>query len=249
MKYLYIAFLFLLFTISASAQRKKAGNTGEPGITTHLVSYSHRGMPDSVLHGWRISTNLISLISPDGGISLAGEYRFNKSWSVVTEAAWIFIDSKNAFDIRGKYTPKAKGFYVRPEIRYYLPGKRSRYRMFFGHEFSYKKVDFIEERIEKIGLDQSGHFDYERLTPYDKTKQLYSSASKFGVQFLVGPEHRILIEGFVGLGVKYREYSYARQPAVGSYLEDKNYSFEDDRDNNHLWTIAMPLAIKIGYRF
>lgn len=249
MKYLYITSLCCLLTIAASAQRRPAGKPGEPGITTYLTSYSHSGIPDSVLQGWRISTNLVSLVAPDGGISLAGEYRFDNHWSVLTEATWIFIDSKNAFDIRGRYTPKAKGYAIRPEVRYYLTGKRSRYRMFFAQEISYKKVNFLEERIQQIGLDQWGHYDYEQITPYEKTKQVYSTASKFGAQFLIGPEHRILLEGFIGLGVKYKDYAYTHQPPATSYLEDKDYSFDEAKNQRYAWTAAVPMAIKIGYRF
>jgi hypothetical protein len=250
MKQLYTAFICLYFVMPAVAQKRTRINAGEPGITTHLVSYAHRGVADSLITGWRISTNLITLLSPDGGLSLAAEYRPTASWGIVLEGGWIFIDEKKVYDMRGEFTPKAAGFYVRPEIRYYLPGKYKKYRWFFGHEFSYKKVNFLEERIVRVGVDPDGdYFDYEQLSAYEKAKELYGTSGKVGLQFFADKKHHILFEVYIGLGVKYRVFSYKQQPPAGSYLEDRNYSFDNLPDKNHLWDISMPIGMKIGYRF
>ncbi|SFO60837.1 Protein of unknown function [Chitinophaga sp. YR627] len=264
MKHLYTAFVCLLMAVPAFAQRKPKPDekNGEPGITTHLVSYAHRKhndakaekkarpLPDSILTGWRVSSNLLTLHHPDGGISAAVEYRFRPSWGVLLEGGWIFIDEKKLYNMRGKFTPKAKGYYVRPEIRYYMPGRHGKYRLFFSQDFFYRKVSFYEERIERINADPTGGmYNYEKLSTYGKTKETFGTDTKFGFQTYFGNDHRVMFEVYVGLGVKYRKFTYDRPVPVNSYVEDRNYNFDDAPDRNNIWDGAFPVGLKLGYRF
>ncbi|ACU63849.1 DUF3575 domain-containing protein [Chitinophaga pinensis] len=264
MKHLYTVFVCLLIAIAAMGQNKKKPEDkgGEPGITTHLVSYAHRThndardekkarpLPDSILTGWRVSSNLLTLHHPDGGISAAIEYRFRPDWGVLVEGGWIFIDEKKLYDMRGQFTPKAKGYYVRPEIRYYLSGKHGKHRLFFSQDFFYRKVSFYEERIVKMNVDpRDGSADYEQLSTYGKTKEMFGTDSKVGFQTFFGNNHRIVFEAYVGLGLKYRKFTYDRPVPPNSYLEDRNYNFDDAPDRNNIWDGAFPVGLKIGYRF
>ncbi|MBW8685022.1 DUF3575 domain-containing protein [Chitinophaga rhizophila] len=251
MKQLYAVIFCLCLTAAAFSQGRSAGNSRRAKVAIPAVSFSHKGVDESLLTGWSLSTNLLSLYAADGGISLAAEYRFNKSWSVVVEGCGIFIDSKNFYDLRGRFTPKAQGFYVRPEIRYYLPGKYRRYRWFFGQEIAYKQVAFLEERIERIGGSNpdEGIYDYEKLSVYDKTKRIYSTSGKFGMQTFFDKQHHFLFEFHAGLGVRYKTYSYKAEPPASSYLEDRNYNFDSREDRRYLWDISIPMAVKFGYRF
>ncbi|TWW01538.1 DUF3575 domain-containing protein [Chitinophaga pinensis] len=264
MKHLYTVSVCMFIAIAAMAQNKNkpADKTGEPGITTHLVSYAHRThndaraekkarpLPDSMLTGWRVSSNLLTLHHPDGGISAAVEYRFRRNWSVLLEGGWIFIDEKKLYDMRGQFTPKAKGYYVRPEIRYYLSGKRGKYRIFFSQDFFYRKVSFYEERIVKMNVNPNdGDYDYEQLSTFGKTKEMFGTDSKFGFQTYMGNTQRIMFEVYVGLGVKYRKFTYDRPVPADSYLEDRKYNFDYVPDKNNVWDGAFPVGLKLGYRF
>lgn len=229
MKHFYSLFLILALPLTVISQRR--GDT-----------------PGSMITGWRISTNIMSLYEPDAGPALAVEYRPDKSWSVLLEGAWICYDLKDVYDLRGEYTPMAKGLRLRPEVRYYLPGKkRKSYVFFFSQELMYKRVNFLEERIVPKGGNTSGNFDYEQLTAYKKTKQLFGTAGKFGFQRFVDRPHHVFIELYFGIGLKYRTSSYKEQPPASSYLEDNDkYSWEVRNDG---WLLYTPLGFKVGYRF
>lgn len=231
MKQLYtILILCLLIAIPSKGQR--LGNT-----------------PDSLLTGLRISTNILTLREPDGGISLALENRYTKEWSVLIEGTWIFIDEKGDYNLRGQYTPKAKGFRIRPEIRYYMPGRGHKYKLFFAQEISYKRVSYLEEWIQKVGENTSGGtYDYEKMTAYDKVKTIVGTSGKMGLQFFFDPRHKYMMELYVGLGIKYRKVKFKGDgPSYGSYLEDNISYFMDEPKTG--WDINIPMGIKVGYRF
>lgn len=214
-------------------------------------SKAQRNTPDSLLTGLRISTNLVTLREPDGGVSLALEYRYKKNWSVLIEGTWIFIDEKADYDLRGKYTPMAKGFRVRPEIRYYLPGRGHVYKLFFAQEISYKRVSYLEEWIQPVrATPNSPVADYERISTYDKVKNIYGTSGKVGVQLFFDARHRYMIEFYIGLGLKYRDVAFKDEfhvPSITSYQE-KDYSYIVDSPYTG-WDINIPMGIKIGYRF
>ncbi|PWV49739.1 DUF3575 domain-containing protein [Chitinophaga sp. S165] len=208
-----------------------------------------RGTPDSLLTGVRISTNLLTLREPDGGISLALENRYTKEWSVLVEGTWIFIDEKSDFGLRGQYTPKAKGFRIRPEIRYYMPGRGHKYKLFFAQEISYKRVSYLEEWIHREGENpNNGTFNYEKITPYDKVKTIIGTSGKMGLQFYFDPRHKFIMELYVGLGIKHRKIKFKDEvPIYGSYLEDNDGYFFDTLESG--WNINIPMGLKVGYRF
>jgi len=201
----------------------------------------------AAVQGFVIGTNMVSLLEPDGGISLSGEYRFASGWSVQTELTAIFIDNKDHFDLRGRYTPLAEGFRIRPEVRYYLPGKGHKYRLFFGQEIVYKHVAFNEEWITRIQNDPTGYEGYERIATYRKSKDIFGSAGKFGFQVYFDKKSRYMFELFVGLGLKYTKVKFSDQkPPEGSYLEYYHYSWDEVRTGRN---INVPMGLKLGYRF
>jgi hypothetical protein len=231
MKQLYtILILCLLVTVSSKGQRR--GNA-----------------PDSLLTGLRISTNILTLREPDGGISLALENRYTKEWSVLVEGTWIFIDEKGDYNLRGQYTPKAKGFRIRPEIRYYMPGRGHKYKLFFAQEISYKRVSYLEEWIHPVGGNAYGeNFNYEKIVSYDKVKTIIGTSGKMGLQFFFDPRHKYMMELYVGLGIKYRKVKFKDEiPPYISYIEDNDSYLMSAPESG--WNINIPMGIKVGYRF
>lgn len=221
-------------------------------IVCLLIAISSKGQkntPDSLLTGWRISTNLVTLREPDGGVSLALEYRYKKNWSVLAEGTWIFMDEKADFDMRNKYAPMAKGFRIRPEIRYYVPGRGHSYKLFFAQEISYKRVSYLEEWIQPVRSNPSGwDVDYEKISTYEKVKNIYGTSGKVGAQFFFDARHKYMFELYIGLGLKYRDVAFKdKAPSADSYLEN-NGSYLVDEPRTGL-TINMPMGIKVGYCF
>jgi hypothetical protein len=229
MKQLYAGIIIALF-VSTSLQAQNA-------------------KPDASIKGLIVSTNLVSLREPDGGVSLALEYRYSKNWSLLAEGTWIFIDEKEDYNLKGRYTPMAKGFRIRPEIRYYLPGKKGTYKMFFAQEISYKRVSYLEEWIEAVReTPNTGTVDYEKITAYRKTKAMYGTSGKFGFQVFFDQQRRCMFELYIGLGLKYRDVSFKdNTPPAGSYME-ANYSYTAEEPKTG-WDINVPMGLKLGYRF
>ncbi|PSL30749.1 DUF3575 domain-containing protein [Chitinophaga ginsengisoli] len=217
-------------------------------LLTTISSKAQRNTPDELLTGLRISTNLVTLKEPDGGVSLALEYRYKKNWSVVMEGTWIFIDEKADYNIRGRYTPMAKGFRIRPEIRYYVPGRGQGYKLFFAQEISYKRVSYREEWIKSVMSDPNSGPDYEQISAYEKVKNIYGTAGKVGCQLFFDRSHKFMIEFYIGLGLKYRDVAFKDEvPPAGSYLEDNSSYLADVPKTG--WNINVPMGIKVGYRF
>ncbi|SDG06513.1 DUF3575 domain-containing protein [Chitinophaga filiformis] len=214
-----------------------------------ISSEAQRNTPESMLTGLRISTNLVTLKEPDGGVSLALEYRYKKNWSVLMEGTWIFIDEKADYNIRGRYTPMAKGFRIRPEIRYYVPGRGQVYKLFFAQEISYKRVSYLEEWIQPVKSNPSGwDVDYEQISAYEKVKNIYGTAGKVGCQLFFDRSHKFMIEFYIGLGLKYRDVAFKNKvPSADSYLEDNSSYLADVPKTG--WDINVPMGIKVGYRF
>lgn len=212
-------------------------------------SKAQRNTPDSLLTGLRISTNLVTLREPDGGVSLALEYRYKKNWSVLVEGTWIFIDEKSDYSLRGQYTPMAKGFRIRPEIRYYLPGRGRTYKLFFAQEISYKRVSYLEEWIQPVKANpNSTEIDYEKISTYEKVKNNYGTSGKMGCQLFFDAGHKFMVEFYIGLGLKYRDVAFKdKAPSFDSYLEN-NRSYLVDAPKTG-WDINVPMGIKLGYRF
>lgn len=218
-------------------------------LLIYTPSTAQRNTPDSLLTGLRISTNLVTLREPDGGISVALENRYKKNWSVLVEGTWIFIDEKGDYNLRGRYTPKAKGFRIRPEIRYYMPGKAHTYKLFFAQEISYKRVSYLEEWIQQMGVNpNNGTFDYEKISAYEKVKNIYGTSGKMGCQFFFDARHKYMMEFYIGLGIKYRDVAFKdKVPSADSYLENNSSYLVDEPKTG--WDINIPMGIKIGYRF
>jgi len=229
MKKLYILpILFLLSGMAVYAQQEKEAH------------------PSSV-HGLIIGTNVVSLLEPDGGISLSLEHRFASGWSVLVEGTAIFIDNKDHFDLRGRYTPLAEGLRIRPEVRYYTPGKGRSYRLFFGQEFMYKQVAYNEEWITRISDSPTGYEGYEKIATYRKSKDIFGSAGKFGFQVYFDRHKKYMFELFVGVGLKYTNVKFTvQEPPAGSYLESYHYSWDEVRTGLN---INVPMGLKLGYRF
>lgn len=229
MKQLYTVLILCLF-ITASSKAQK--NTPDPQLT-----------------GLRISTNLVTLREPDGGVSLALEYRYKKNWGVLMEGTWIFIDEKADYNVRGKYTPMAKGFRIRPEIRYYMPGSRHVYKLFFGQEISYKRVSYLEEWITPVTSDPRGWgVDYEQISAYEKVKNIYGTSGKVGCQLFFDKQHKFMIEFYIGLGLRYKDVAFKNKvPPAGSYLENNSSYLGDTPETG--WDINIPMGIKVGYCF
>lgn len=220
-------------------------------LISWLPSTAQKNTPDSLLTGLRISTNLVTLREPDGGVSLALEYRYKKNWSVLVEGTWIFIDEKSDYNLRGRYTPMAKGFRIRPEIRYYLPGKAHTYKLFFAQEISYKRVSYLEEWIQPVKSDPVAggwDIDYEKISTYRKVKNIYGTSGKMGGQLFFDAQHKYMLEFYIGIGIKYRDVAFKdKVPSADSYLEDNSSYLVDSPTTG--WDINIPMGIKVGYRF
>lgn len=179
-----------------------------------------------------ISTNTFTLTEPDGGPSLALEYRFNLHWSVLVEGTAILYDlSEN------ETAGPNKGFRIRPEVRYYFAGKHKTFRGFFGIETSYKQVDFHEYAT----MDHENY--YERIT-YPRRKKMAGAAFKAGFQTYFDKNRRIMFELYGGAGLKYRPADEGGVPE-NVYVSRFKDAWEFGR--NGLWP-NIPMGVKIGYR-
>ncbi|MET6997231.1 DUF3575 domain-containing protein [Chitinophaga defluvii] len=179
-----------------------------------------------------ISTNVFSLTEPDGGPSLALEYRFNLHWSILVEGTAILYDLTE-----NEAGGSNKGYRIRPEARYYFAGKHKTFRGFFGVEASYKQVDFQEY----VTLD---HENYYERTAYSRRKKMGGGAFKIGFQTFFDKNRRIIFELYGGAGFKYRHTDKKGMPE-NVYVPRFKNPWRLDEDG---LMPNIPMGVKIGYR-
>jgi hypothetical protein len=223
MKLTYFIISLLLITASMSyGQRRSAKIDKQPKEGEFPMT-----------PGLLISTNVFSITEPDGGPSLAVEYRYSLHWSVLLEGTAILYQ----FMGEDALEHATSGFRLRPEVRYYFAGKHKTYRGFFSVEGSYKQVRYYEP----VTLDQGNY--YEKST-YQRTKRMGGGAFKIGFQTYFGKKKHIMFELYGGVGLKYRTYDDAAMPD-NAYIPTFRDAFKFD-DPGLMPNI--PMGVKFGYR-
>lgn len=205
-----------------------------------LLLCSGEMLAQKIDHPWVLSTNLVSMIEPDGGPSINLEYKFNRRWSVSMEAEMVLYNwASNLED----YNTNTAGEFVRggirlrPEARIYLTHSR---RLFFSGMFMYKRVELDE-------LFYVDNYSYQSTVNLRGIKESVGFTPKIGFQTFI--RGKVLFEISGGLGAAYRIFRYKDRIPQNVIIP----AFKDDEAASQFrreeWEADFPLSIRFGYRF
>lgn len=215
MKYLYL----LLFTTCCA-----------------VAAHAQKALP-----GVRAFLNIPGFVEPDGGLAMGIEYRFSKHVSLAVEGTWIFLDNNLNPDHPRRDN---HGFRISPEVKFFIPGKRERYKWFFAVQTLYKEVNSFRDYI--VPKYEGGEPVYEQLIPYEWKKRAVAFGGRMGVQTnFGGKQERMFFEASLGMGVKYKWGGFLEQPPKDSRRRGGKPWIDTDEG----WYPDLPFKVRLGYRF
>ncbi|RFM36598.1 DUF3575 domain-containing protein [Chitinophaga silvisoli] len=189
----------------------------------------------SSLKGMRIFVNVPSFTEFDGGPALGLEYRIKNNISVALEGQWILYDAND-------WDAESHGFRFTPEIKFFLPGRKHRYKWFFAAQALYKQVNSFEDYI--IPHYEDNEQVYEELRTFEKQKQVFAFGGRFGVQSnFGGKKEKFFVELSVGSGFRWKGTHFIQRPPEGSMKRGRKPLFDTEG-----WLPDVPFKVRFGYR-
>lgn len=207
-------------------------------FTTCCAVAAHAQKP---LKGVSAFLHIPGFVEPDGGLAMGVEYRFSKHISVSVEGTWIFLN--NDLELH-KRAEDNHGFRISPEVKFYIPGRKERYKWFFAVQTMYKEVTSLHDYI--VPIYENDEQVYEQLIGYEWRKQAVAFGGRMGVQTnFGGKKERMFFEASLGMGVKYKWGGFLQEPPKGSSRRDGKPWISTDEG----WYPDLPFKVRLGYRF
>ena len=169
-----------------------------------------------------LRTNILSWLEPNaGGPVLGFEYFINGKFSIGADAGIILYNPvKNNDNNLGN----PNGYKLKPEIRFYLykKNKEDPTRLFFALEGLFLKTKTTNYTDLPI-TDNMGNIVYYYLGGFDEIKKVTGVNTKAGVQIPRFILKKMMIELYVGIGVRSKTYSFSNLPN-GAVVEQRGTS-------------------------
>ncbi|PUZ27272.1 Protein of unknown function [Chitinophaga costaii] len=205
----------------------------------NLKEIYHYQRPDYHI-GLLLGTDVLSLVEPDGGPSVAAEYRLFKFLSVGLTTTFLLYSTGGD----DKAPTTISGIRLTPDIKFFLPGKKDAYHLFFGVQGLYKQAKYWGHINNKDEKYPDGSFVPEGN--YRRSKYIWGISPTFGIQHYLGKAQRLQLEFTVGFGLRYR---YENWYGVGTPTDGNNRGkwlnfFNPDIGGN----IHIPLSLRFVYR-
>jgi hypothetical protein len=199
-------------------------------------------------HHFLIKTSPVRMIDPvNPGFELGLEVVYSPKFS--THVSGTAMTNLVGAGIYEEYS----GYRLALEQKWYF-FRREYFRLFTALEFAYMNSTFQHTDEFRIPLDDlyTYHYEYpyEHFTEtYAIHKEIFNISPRYGIQAIFG---RLVLEGGVGIGIKYREVRHVDRITSLDYLHNPNANpvFPGLRPlgskENTRWTLAIPVHLKIG---
>ena len=181
-----------------------------------------------------IRTNILSWLEPNaGGPVLGFEYFINGKFSIGADAGIIFYNPVKINEIN---LGNPNGYKLKPEIRFYLykKNKEDPTRLFFALEGLFLKTKTTNYSALPI-TDNMGNIVYYYLGGFNEIKKVTGVNTKAGIQIPRFFSQKMMIELYVGIGVRSKAYSFSNLPN-GAVVEQRGTSrllLETDIDGSY----------------
>jgi hypothetical protein len=138
----------------------------------------------------------------DGNASVGGEMRFNKTWSVIMDAGYIFYSAYL------NKVERTSGIILRPGVRLYAGKYRN---VFIDLQFHYKGVRYYVN--DWLGKDMMNNVaSYQERKVFQDRKRVYGGHIIVGGKEFISANYRWFLEFYLGFGLHYKEESLHGEP-------------------------------------
>jgi hypothetical protein len=147
--------------------------------------------------------NVLGLVDVlDGNASVGGEMRFNKTWSVIMDAGYIF------YSTYFNNIERTSGIILRPGVRLYAGKYRN---VFIDMQFHYKGVRYyVNDWLEKDLVNNVA--TYQERKVFQDRKRVYGGHIIIGGKEFISANYRLFLEFYLGFGLHYKEESLHGEP-------------------------------------
>lgn len=169
----------------------------------------------------------------DGNVTLGSEYRLNDTWAITLDAGAVLYSAYLP------HTKKTTGFLLRPGIRLYP----TRWKDFFiDLQVHYKNVTYqVKDWLEKEVVANVA--SYEEYKVFKYRKQVIGGNISAGVRNYFTNNRRFYIEGYLGIGIHYKEEGIRHEP---NSRYDRGLRMFNDREGKSVLP-AVPAGVRIIY--
>ena len=178
-----------------------------------------------------VSISPLVLANTDGQLMAGIEHRSGKNWAYAIDVGYIF-STYYLSDIK-----KAKGFELRPAIRYYY---RKSKRSYWQAQFFYKRVDY--QFRDWLGKDVvNGTPSYERLQEFSFRKNVLSLSFMNGA--IIPLSDHIFLDLYGGVGARYKEQAITEANSLYEPVERETPLIYGPK----VWSICAPVGVKLSF--
>lgn len=224
MKYFcWLLIVFLACTLQCLAQQE--GVEYKEGIAYNGVRYKK-----SMLYNTSVNFSPLALGNTDNQIMVGIERRLGNNWAYAVDAGFVF-GSYYINKMEG-----AKGFELRPAIRYY----RGRHkREYFQAQVFYKMVDYkFHDWLGRDAVNRTP--SYEKLQDFTFRKKVWSLSLMAGETIPLSDN--VFIDVYGGIGARYKEQAPTERNAIFFRVEEKGDAVYGPR----IWIVCAPVGVKLS---
>jgi hypothetical protein len=224
----------------------------------------------------------LSFIEADGGLSISGEYVLSKSrLGLQLELQPILFNIYNNRRSNGdgiempdnvRASGMPLGIELRPEVRYYLEGVRSRpyrphvvtrpdgtkvYRKPEARAYVALNFLFKRTRTERLGdvtiSDGGTQPAYRQVATYKDIKQVWGLDLRLGSVFPLSRQGLWFLEPYLGIGLRYKKFRYKGLPVGASkpqrpFIGITEWSSNPDDPDSWRAGFSLPAGLRVSYR-
>jgi hypothetical protein len=227
---------------------------------------------------WYLKINPLAVFEIEGGIGFSGEYLFVKpKLGIQLEIQPVFFSMYKNYSVEEPLNTLESGaplgIELRPEIRYYFDGVRSKkyhkrtilradgtplhrkneLRGYAAVDFLYKYVQ--RERLGELNVSNGGiQPPFRQRAVFTDVKKITGFDVKFGAVASISKSNQWFIEFFAGLGFRHKKFSYKDLPVgVSEPIRGNPISFFGVRNTptalvSERNASSLPAGIKLVYR-
>ncbi|RPD50920.1 DUF3575 domain-containing protein [Paracnuella aquatica] len=190
------------------------------------------GRPKYTPHNLVVTINPLAMFNADHRLMMGVEHRFSSRFSLVGDVGLV-VQSSYLDEAK-----KARGFELRPALRYYYTRQGAGY---VQGQLHYRLMNY-----DLHGW--LGQNCVNGVPTYEKLQDFTFQKSQAGAAVVTGGTERLgkhwLLDVSVGLGLVYRQQKVKDEPNC-CYMPTDN--FFGNTTQNNMWLPVVPISVKLGY--
>jgi hypothetical protein len=173
------------------------------------------------------------------------EKKLKSNFSIGADAGYIFRTNYVINTTNSSTSHQAKGFVVRPALRYYVSDRN---RFYWEGALTYQ---FIDEKYEEfLGVNcVNGVPAYFKLTNFSMLRTTADASARFGGCFNLFKSKKLFLEMFAGVGARYRGYKIKSAESNTCYTIPAliGERVVTSSPTTNAFSVIAPGGIRLGY--